>query len=103
MRSEVEGYGLWCWAYMRFGVSWCCNKILTGVDGACRRQICELSPGGYRGVLDASHAQWRWSGCCARAVRVYVWLSPMRWPRREQSQRKPTVAGTVQIRGVRRR
>lgn len=25
MRSEVEGCSLWCWAYMRFGVSWCCD------------------------------------------------------------------------------
>lgn len=32
------------------------RQILTGVDGACRRRICELSSGGCRGVLDVSHA-----------------------------------------------
>ena len=61
-----------------------CNKILTGVDGACRRRICGLSLGGYRGVLDVSHAptsdgglivmRMRYSGsacgCLLRGVRV---------------------------------
>jgi len=32
------------------------QQILTGVDEACRRRICDLSPGGYQGVLDVSHA-----------------------------------------------
>lgn len=32
------------------------QQILTGVDEACRLLTCELSPGGYRGMLDVSHA-----------------------------------------------
>ena len=60
------------------------RQILTGVDGTCRRRICELYPGGYRGVLDVSHAptndgglivmRMRYSGstcgCLLRGVRA---------------------------------
>ena len=60
------------------------RQILTGVDETCRRRICELSPGGYRGVLDASPAptsgggpivmRMRYSrstgGCLLRGVRA---------------------------------
>ena len=34
MMSEVEGRCLLCWAYMRFGVSWCATKyslVLMGL------------------------------------------------------------------------
>ena len=52
MMTEVEECCLWCWAYMRFGVSWCCKKyslVLMGLVGGG-------SSGGYQGVLGVSHA-----------------------------------------------
>lgn len=86
---------------------WCelvLRQIFTGVDGACRRRICELSPGGYRGVLGVSHAPTsdgavRLSCECGIAGPRVVVSCAVSAPG-VVTEETDGCAGTVQIRGV---